>query len=49
MVFVIRNRSDLLESMRIVWDDIPYNIRSINQSKKRAMYLEIEAERGVAQ
>lgn len=48
-IFIIRNRSDLSEDMRIVWDGTPYNIRSLLQAKSRAMYLEIDAERGVAQ
>jgi SPP1 family predicted phage head-tail adaptor len=48
-LFVIRYRSDLLESDRIVWDGVEYNIRSILTKGGRSMYLEIEAERGVAQ
>lgn len=48
-LFVIRNRSDLLESYRILWDDEPFNIKAIPKPKGRALYMEIEAERGVPQ
>lgn len=47
--FVIRVRSDLLESDRILWDGSQYNIRAIARQGSRDMYLEIDAERGVAQ
>lgn len=48
-LFVIRNRQDILDSYRIMWDGEPFNIRLRKQPKKRALYLEIEGERGVAQ
>ena len=48
-LFVIRNRSDLKESDRLVWEDQTYNIRSILRRGARSMYLEIDAERGVTQ
>ena len=48
-LFVIRNRSDLKESDRLVWDGQTYNIRAILSRGARSMYLEIDAERGVTQ
>lgn len=48
-LFVIRLRTDLQADDRIVWDGDEYNIRAIKGRGGRAMYLEIEAERGVAQ
>lgn len=48
-LFVIRNRQDIQDSYRIMWDCEPFNIRVRRQPKKRALYLEIDAERGVAQ
>jgi len=48
-VFVIRNRQDILEKYSIEWEGVRYNIRGIPQKKKRALYLDIVAERGVAQ
>lgn len=48
-LFVIRNRSDILESDRITWAGVDYNIRAIMRRGERPLYLEIEAERGVAQ
>ncbi|WP_424974262.1 phage head closure protein [Dinoroseobacter sp. S124A] len=47
-LFVIRNRSDLDEGMRILWDSGIYNIREIHREGGRAHYLRIVAERGVA-
>lgn len=47
-LFTIRNRTDITEADRIVWDGYPYNIRRIERQGARAMYLTIEAERGVA-
>lgn len=47
-VFTIRNRDDLNEADRIVWRSENYNVRSIRRRGGREMYLEIEAERGVA-
>lgn len=48
-LFVVRNRQDVKDSNRILWDGIPYNIRVRKQPKTRALYLEIDGERGVAQ
>ncbi len=48
-IFIVRNRQDILESYRIMWDGEPYNIESIPRPKKRSMYMEINAERGVPQ
>lgn len=48
-VFVIRYRSDILDSDRITWNGADYNIRAILTRGGRKMFLEIEAERGVAQ
>lgn len=47
--FIIRNRSDLLERYRIVWDGEPFNILAIPKPKSRALYLSIDAQRGVPQ
>lgn len=48
-LFVVRYRDDVLESDRILWCGDEYNIRSIPKKGIRALYLEIFAERGVAQ
>ena len=48
-LFVVRNGLDVTDSDALEWDGIMYNIRIRKQPKKRALYLEIEAERGVAQ
>lgn len=48
-IFTIRRRADLLDTDRIVWGDVAYNIRSIMIGSQREAYLMIEAERGVAQ
>jgi len=48
-LFVVRNRQDITDSNRILWDGEPYNIQVRKQPKKRALYLEIDAYRGVAQ
>lgn len=47
--FVIRWRSDILKNDRIVWRGVEFNIRSIADFGPRTMYLEMDAERGVAQ
>jgi SPP1 family predicted phage head-tail adaptor len=49
VLFVIRWRDDVLESDRITWDGVDYNIRAILRRGGRKLYLEIEAERGAAQ
>lgn len=46
--FVIRWRSDIRESDRIVWDGVTYNIRAIAQDGGRKLYLELDCERGAA-
>lgn len=46
--FVIRWRGDLLESDRLAWRGQEYNIRAIKQDGGRKLYLELDAERGVA-
>ena len=48
VMFIVRYRSDVLESDRIVWDGNTYNIRYIHPASSRDMYLMIEAEKGVA-
>ena len=47
-VFIIHTRSDLLEDDVIVWNSRTYNIRFIHDSGLGAIYMDIEAERGVA-
>lgn len=50
--FVIRWRSGATAPLlndRIEWRGTDFNIRSINDHGPRSMYLEIEAEQGVAQ
>lgn len=47
--FVIRYRSDLSEKDRLVFAGVEYNIISGLDQGGRDLYLEIEAERGVAQ
>lgn len=46
--FTIRNRSDLNETMRIVWRGVNYNIRDIPAASPQDMYLTIVAEGGVS-
>lgn len=48
-LFVIRYRTDVEESDRILWKGEFYNVRYIAQGTGRNLYLEIDAERGVAQ
>lgn len=43
---LVRNRSDLLETMRLVWRGRAYNIRSILPHNFRREFLEITAEAG---
>ena len=47
-IFIIRNR-DMSEKLRLVWQGIEYNITNIKRYGTKMLYLEIEAERGVAQ
>jgi SPP1 family predicted phage head-tail adaptor len=48
-LFVVRNRQDIKDSDRIMWESEPFNIQVRKQPKKRSLYLEIEGDRGVAQ
>ena len=48
VIFLVRNRADLTEKMRIVWNSETYNIREIKYEGGRSMYLRIVAERGVS-
>jgi SPP1 family predicted phage head-tail adaptor len=49
--FTIRNRSDITIQYndRISWDGVQYNIRFVRHEGLRALFLELDAERGVAQ
>mgnify|MGYP000715970185 CR=1 FL=1 len=49
--FVVRNTKSLVinDTDFIKWDGVKYNIRSPLKKSPRKMYLEIEAERGIAQ
>ena len=47
-LIVIRWRA-IDPSWRIVWNGIPFNIRFPADYGRRALYLELDAERGVAQ
>ena len=46
--FVIRNRSDIDERMRVLWDGAYYNVRQVQREGSRALYLTLIAERGVS-
>lgn len=46
--FTIRYRDDIDETHQIIWEGEAYNIRNVKRVSSRSMYLEIEAERGVA-
>jgi SPP1 family predicted phage head-tail adaptor len=48
VVFTIRQRSELTELDRIIWNGEAYNIRGILRQGTRVQYMQIEAERGVA-
>ena len=48
-LFVIRWRSDIQPSDRLVWLGVSYNITGILDKGPRELYLEIDTERGVAQ
>ncbi len=45
---VIRYRSDINETWRIVWNGRNMNIRFLQDEGPRALYLPMEVERGVA-
>ena len=48
-LFVVRYPIDILDADRILWEGDYYNIRVRKQPKGRDLYMQIEAERGVAQ
>ena len=48
-LFVFRNGADIKDADRLDWQGDQFNVRFRKQQKNRAMYLEVEAERGVAQ
>lgn len=50
-IFTIRNRRDytIQDRDRIVWQGVPYNIRFPADPGGRQQYIDITAERGVAQ
>ncbi|WP_424967334.1 phage head closure protein [Dinoroseobacter sp. S375] len=47
VVFTIRNRRDLTEEMRILWQGRAHIIRAIHDFGGREMYLKIECQLGV--
>lgn len=47
--FTIRARGDLTERHRIIWRGVAYNIRGIPLPQTRALYMDVIADRGVAQ
>jgi len=47
-VFTVRNRTDLTEKNIIIWNGRKLNIQFIKSLSARPMYLEIEADQGVA-
>lgn len=48
-LFVFRNGLEIKDSDRLDWDGEQFNVRFRKQPKGRAMYIEVNAERGVAQ
>ena len=47
-LFVCRYRSDVREADVLRWQGVDYNVRAILDRSGRKLYLEIDAERGVA-
>jgi SPP1 family predicted phage head-tail adaptor len=47
ITLTIRNRRDLDEAMRVVWQGSAYNIRSIYDTGARDLYLKLDCEAGV--
>lgn len=45
----IRRRSDINETMRMVWQGEIYNIRAVHRESAREKYMLLDIERGVAQ
>jgi len=48
-LFVVRSPVDIKEGDRLVWEGSEFNIRVLKVPKGRDLYMQIEAERGVAQ
>lgn len=48
VVFQVRMRTDIDETMRVLWDGRAHNIRHVAIKSSRELYLEIEAEAGAA-
>lgn len=46
--FTIRRRSDVAEGMRVSWNSQTFNIRFVGDPGSRALYMTLDAERGVA-
>lgn len=46
--FTVRYRSDVTETDRLIWRGEAWNIRRIMRKSGRNLWLDIEAERGVA-
>ena len=49
VLFVVRYRNDILESDRIEWQGIEYNIRLNSDHGNRKLYSMYESDRGMAQ
>jgi len=47
-LIVMRYRADVLPADTLIWRGVEFNIRFIRDRGPRSLYLEIEAERGVA-
>jgi len=47
-LFTIRNRSDISEKNIILWNGRKFNIRFVRDLSDRPLYMEIEADQGVA-
>ena len=47
--FIIRYRDDIRHDDQIVWSGVEHNIRYIEPTSSRRLYLAIDADRGVAQ
>lgn len=47
-IFTVRNRSDIDERNVIDWNGRRFNIRFVHDLSNRPMYMDIEADQGVA-
>ena len=47
--FTLRRRADVADTMRISWNSQTFNIRFVADPGPRALYMTIDAERGIAQ